>query len=215
MPALRLLPDLEDNLRRLPSIRAASVVTGPDAVPTEVHVLAAPGKPAKQIVRDVQSLALAQHGIEIDHRMVSVVQLNDDEVADAQAATTRRAGRRPAISSITLRTTSTDTEAGVALSHDGHVFEGKAAGPAGVGHRPRIVAAAALRALDDILGAPADVESVMVAQVGGRNIAVCVITIAEPRVGELVLSGSAPVRDDDVSAIVRSVLDAVNRRIEN
>jgi hypothetical protein len=219
MPALRLLPDLEDTLRRLPSVRAASVVTGPDAVPTEVHVLAAPGKPAKQVVRDVQSLALAQHGIEIDHRIVSVVQLGDDEVADAQTeATTRaggRAGRRPAISSISLRTTSTDTEAGVTLSHEGHVFEGKAAGPAGMGHRPRIVAAAALRALDDILGTPAEVESVMVAQVGGRNVAICVITIGEPRVGELVLSGSAPVRDDDVAAIVRSVLDAVNRRIDN
>jgi hypothetical protein len=179
-----------------------------------VHILAEPGKPAKQIVRDVQSLALAQHGIEIDHRMVSVVQLSDEEVADAQVKAESRASGRPAISSITLRTTSTDTEAGVALSHDGHVFEGKATGPAGLGHRPRVVAAAALRALDDILRTPADVESVMLAQVGGRNIAVCVITIVEPRVGELVLSGSAPVRDDDVSAVVRAVLDAVNRRIE-
>jgi len=213
MPALRLLPELEAALRRLPSVRAASVVTGPDAVPTEVHVLAAPGKPAKQVVRDVQSLALAQHGIEIDHRIVSVVQLTDDDVAEAQAAAGGPAVARPVITSISLRTTTTDTEAGVTVSHDGHVFEGKAAGPAGFGHRPRIVAAAALRALDDLLGTPAEVESVVVAPVGGRNVAVCVITVAEPRVGELVLSGSAPVRDDDVAAVVRSVLDAVNRRI--
>ena len=87
MPTLRLRPDLEDALRRIPGIRAASVVTGPDAVPTEVHVLAAPGKPAKQIVRDVQSLALAQYDLDLDHRIVSVVQLDADEapVVDLRA----------------------------------------------------------------------------------------------------------------------------------
>ena len=33
MPTLRLLPELEDALRHLPGVKAASVVTGPDAVP--------------------------------------------------------------------------------------------------------------------------------------------------------------------------------------
>ena len=80
MPTLRLLPELEDALRHLPGVKAASVVTGPDAVPTEVHVLAAPGKAPKQVVRDVQSLALTQYDIDIDHRIVSVVQISDDEV---------------------------------------------------------------------------------------------------------------------------------------
>ena len=70
MPTLRLLPELEDSLRHIPGVRAASVVTGPDAVPTEVHVLAAPGKAPKQVVRDVQSLALARYDIDIDHRIV-------------------------------------------------------------------------------------------------------------------------------------------------
>ena len=79
MPTLRLLPELEDSLRQIPGVKAASVVTGPDAVPTEIHVLAAPGKPAKQIVRDVQSLALARYDIDLDHRIVSVVQIGEEE----------------------------------------------------------------------------------------------------------------------------------------
>ena len=53
MPSLRLLPDLEESIRQIPGVRAASVVTDAQAQPREVHVLAAPGKPAKQIVRDV------------------------------------------------------------------------------------------------------------------------------------------------------------------
>src|SRR3954469_2520325 len=107
MPTLRLLPELEDALRRIQGVKAASVVTGPDAVPTEVHVLAVPGKAAKQVVRDVQSLALTRYDIDIDHRIVSVVQIGDDEVAvledapsthDTDAAT--ETAVRPAIAAI-------------------------------------------------------------------------------------------------------------------
>ena len=93
MSALRLLPELEDALRHIQGVKAASVVTGPDAVPTEVHVLASPGKPAKQVVRDVQSLALARYDIDIDHRIVSVVQMGDDDVRAPEQASDTRAGR--------------------------------------------------------------------------------------------------------------------------
>ena len=104
MSALRLLPELEDALRHIQGVKAASVVTGPDAVPTEVHVLASPGKPAKQVVRDVQSLALARYDIDIDHRIVSVVQMGDDDVRgpedvpeiSSRARTTHGRDGRPA-----------------------------------------------------------------------------------------------------------------------
>jgi hypothetical protein len=87
MPSLRLLPDLEESIRQIPGVRAASVVTDAQAQPREVHVLAAPGKPAKQIVRDVQSLAMAQFDIDLDHRIVSVVQI-EDEANDLPSAKT-------------------------------------------------------------------------------------------------------------------------------
>ena len=82
MPSLRLLPDLEESIRQIPGVRAVSVVTDAQAQPKEVHVLAAPGKPAKQIVRDVQSLAMAQFDIDLDHRIVSVVQIEDESAVD-------------------------------------------------------------------------------------------------------------------------------------
>src|ERR1700733_14894418 len=77
MTALRLLPELEDALRQIPGVRAASVVTGPDAQPTEIHILADRAKPAKQVVRDIQSLAMARYDLDIDHRIVSVVQIDE------------------------------------------------------------------------------------------------------------------------------------------
>ena len=44
--------------------------------PIEVHVLADNSKPAKQTVRDVRSVAQTMFGLELDHRIVSVAQLD-------------------------------------------------------------------------------------------------------------------------------------------
>jgi len=217
VPTLRLLPDFEDELRRLPGIIAASVVTGPDAVPTEVHVLAEPGKAAKQVVRDVQSYALAKHGLAIDHRIVSVVQIGADEVGipeiDPVEDLEEPVPPRPAITSIMVRTAGTESEAVVSLATGGHVFEGRVVGPGAASQRPRLVAQATLRALDELLGTTAEVESAAVVMVGSREVAVTVLSVMVPRSGEQVVTGSALLRGDESDAVARAVLDALNRRL--
>ena len=223
MPTLRLLPELEDALRRIQGVKAASVVTGPDAVPTEVHVLAAPGKPAKQVVRDVQSLALARYDIDIDHRIVSVVQMGDDDVrgpdeapdtsssdADEDAGETVA---RPAIAAIMVRSGKGQTEASVTLAAGDRLFEGRSQGPAGHSHRARLVAIATLDAVAELLGQACEVESSTVVPTGSREVALTVLTMALPRIGEQVLTGSAVVRGDDADAVARSVLAALNRQL--
>ena len=220
--ALRLLPELEEALRAIPGVRAASVVTGPDAHPTEVHVLASPGKPAKQVVRDVQSVAMAQYDLSIDHRIVSVVQIGDDAPTNAltdDPATESPdedvdvSSPRPALTSITVHTRDGETEVTVALAIGGSVFHGTATGPGAPGHRPRIVGQATLVALTELLGIPATVESSQVIEVGLREVALSVLTLSIPRLGEQVLCGSAMVRGDAEDAVARSVLAAVNRRL--
>jgi hypothetical protein len=46
-----------------------------------VHVLARPGKPAKQLVRDVQSVAMAAFDLDIDRRIISVVQIDGGDLS--------------------------------------------------------------------------------------------------------------------------------------
>ena len=218
MPTLRLLPELEDSLRQIPGITAASVVTGPDAVPTEVHVLASPGKPAKQVVRDVQSMALARYDIDIDHRIVSVVQIGDEHVDGPTALTDSHSQDevtiiRPAIAAIMVRSGGGITEASVTLGAGDQLFEGKAQGPAGQSHRSRIVAVATLDALDDLLGQTCEVESASVVSTGTREVALSVLTLMVPRSGEQVLTGCALVRGDEADAVARSVLAALNRQL--
>jgi hypothetical protein len=219
VPTLRLLPEFEDELKRLPGIIAASVVTGPNAVPTEVHVLAEPGKAAKQVVRDVQSYALAMHGLDIDHRIVSVVQIGADEVglddrprivADAAEP---EPSPRPVISSIMVRTAGTEVEAVVGVTASGHVFEGRIIGSAVPSQRPRLVAQATLRALDELLGSTAEVDSAGIHAHGDHLVAVTLLAVMVPRSGAQLVSGSAVVRGDESDAVARSVLDALNRRL--
>ena len=166
MPTLRLLPEFEDAVRQINGVRAASVVTGPDAVPTEIHVLAATGKAPKQVVRDVQSLALARFDLDVDHRIVSVVQIGDDQPIEGSVDAEPAPAPRPAITSIMVRTSGAESEATVTLAADGHIFEAKMIGPGAATHRPRLVAQATLKALDDLLGTSAEVESAVPSRSG-------------------------------------------------
>lgn len=219
MPTLRLLPELEEALRQIPGVRAASVVTAPDASPTEVHVLASPGKAAKQVVRDVQSLAMARYDLEIDHRIVSVVQIGEGEPGapaaepDAEGDAPAASPHRPRIAAIAVRTADGQTDASVTLAAGADLFEGNAVGPAGTSHRPRLVAAATLDAVGDLLGQACEVESALIVHTEARDVALCVLTLSVPRLGEQVLTGSAAVRGDDADAVARSVLDALNRQL--
>jgi hypothetical protein len=218
MPTLRLLPQLEEALRQIPGVRAASVVTGPDAVPTEVHVLASPGKAAKQVVRDVQSLAMARYDIDIDHRIVSVVQIGEDEPSlevVRPEAEDEEPSTRPAIAAIMVRSSGGLIEATVSLSVGDTVFEGRAEGASGHSHRARLVAMATLDAVQELLGQACEVESSVVLPVGGRDVAVSVLTMMMPRAGEQVLTGSAAVRGDEAEAVARSVLAALNRQLSD
>jgi hypothetical protein len=231
MPALRLLPEFEDALRQVPGIRAASVVTGPDAVPTEIHIVASRSKGAKQVVRDVQSLAMASYDIDIDHRIVSVVQFDDDidglqhddnlhtvirlpEPAGAVTETTQPdILPRPVIAAITIRTAGAEADASVVVRTGDATYDGRSIGPSTMSHRHTLIARATLDAISELLGLPAEVEFVTVSTMGTRRMAACVIQVAVPGIGELVLTGSALVRSDEADAVARAVLDALNRRL--
>jgi hypothetical protein len=232
MPSLRLLPDLEESIRQIPGVRAVSVVTDAQANPTEVHVLAAPGKPAKQVVRDVQSLAMARFDIELDHRIVSVVQIEDDpgasssqepsppgdEAVEAVEDTVQvleeiEAQARPEISEIGVRSTGAEIEVEVRLTLDGDTFVGIERGAAAASARARLVASATMSALDELLGIPAAVESAAVVETGSHAVALVVLTLSVPRLGAQSVAGSAVVRGDETDAVARAVLAAVNRRL--
>lgn len=210
----RLLPELETSLRQLTGVRAVRVVTGPDSKPIEIHVLALRDKAPKQVVRDVQSLAMAEFDLEIDHRIVSVVQLDDgvdDPAADTAAAPP--AVNRVTITSIAVESVGAYAQVGVTLAAGATGVTGTSKGPAGATNRPRIVARATLDAVSRLVELDAaEVDQAQVVPLGSHEVAVCTVQFVTAH-GEQVVSGSAVVRGDAADAVARAVLDALNRRI--
>ncbi|WP_426561857.1 hypothetical protein ACPPVT_15750 [Angustibacter sp. McL0619] len=231
MTTMRLRPDLEDALRALPGVQAVSVVTSALGVPTEVHVLASPGKSPKQVVRDVQSMAMTAFEMDIDRRIVSVVQIGQQEGAptavlvtpsgpdtnevDALEAMTDGSASviRPIVQRISLTSTRTSSSANVVIRMGSDEFTGEVTGAGSAAARAWVVAEAAVQAVSELIGTGCEVESAQVVASGSREVAVVVLVLQVPRVGEHVLTGSALVRTYADDAVVRAVLDALNRHL--
>src|SRR3954470_14050044 len=64
----------ENLLTSLEGILSARLVTTPLGDVSEVHVLAQAGLSPKQLVRNIESAWLAQLGLKIDHRKISIAQ---------------------------------------------------------------------------------------------------------------------------------------------
>ena len=172
---------------------------------------------------------MAGYDIDIDHRIVSVVQFDDDidqaagtdqapAVIRLPDAPSTDAGHvdlapRPLIAAITVRTAGTEADASVVVKTGDVSYDGRSIGPSTMSHRHTLIARATLDAVSELLGLPAEVEFVLVSTMGTRRMAACVIQVAVPGIGELVLTGSALVRSDEADAVARAVLDALNRRL--
>lgn len=196
--------ELEEALCRLPSVDAVRIV-GANGRIEEVHVLAAPAKPAKQVVRDVQSLAMASYGINIDRRTVSVVQIERGE---------REGGERPSILDIREATEGARLDAAVTLGWQGEVFVGEASGPAASATRLRLIGEATLRALEAAIGGEIGLAlaALETPTVGNRQVAIAQVVVVSAG-EERTMVGSALVGKEPSQAAVRAVLDAINRHI--
>ena len=205
--------ELERELCRLPEISAARVVTDSSGRPTEVHILADTAKHAKQVVRDVQSVALASFGLELDRRIISVVQLGTNGNGDPTAAPAPVF--RPVILTINAETTDLRALIRVTLALGEEQAVGFAEGSVASSARHRLVAGATLDALRQL--APSaeavDVDSAQIVRVGPHDVAVVTVVFVAPPI-EQVVSGSAIVRlNAEADAVARAMLDATNRRL--
>lgn len=206
--------ELERELCRLTEVSAARVVTDDIGRPTEVHILASGAKHAKQVVRDVQSVALASFGIELDRRIVSVVQLNGDGPHLVEPAAPIELNRAVLVN-VTAETSGLRSLVRVTLARGDEEAVGFSEGSVASTARHRLIAAATIDALRQLQKAAEclDIDSAQIERVGIHDVAIVTVVFVMPPAEQMV-SGSAIVRDhQDPEAIVRAVLDATNRRL--
>jgi hypothetical protein len=198
--------DIEAVVCRLKDVIAVRVVPDGNGDVAEIHVLTGSGRAPKQVVRDVESALMARLGIAVDHKKISVAQVEDGSGRHDQS--------RLKFSDVSISFNGSRTEATVRLAKDGEVYSGTANGTNSPVGQMKLIAGATLRAIED---AGLTTSSLMLEDVGetnlaGRRVALVAVTLVTDR-GDDTLVGSALVKQDVWRGVVNATLDAVNRRL--
>lgn len=204
-----LIQDWEQAIKQIKSVIAARIKVNYHGEIEEVHILAGSGRAPKQIVRDIESILVAQFDLQIDHKKISVAQVEDDEDGTIAGVDSTR----PKLVGVTLRTVNGMAEVKVELLTGDKIIEGIAQGPSSAHNKLRLFAEATLKALSPLTSDRfLFVEDVGISQLAKQQIALVSITLITSA-GEQSLTGSALVRNDDREAVVKATLDAVNRKL--
>jgi len=209
----------ENLLTSLEGILSARVVTTPLGEVSEVHVLAQAGLQPKQLVRNIESALLAQLGLKIDHRKISIAQTADVKPIEAleresvrdkvlqrtvlfenlAVAPSRRAHRIMIMVTLSYRG---QTETAEEESSDTPRSRVEAAAKAAVTVLDRLLteSSIALEGAKIVEGFDREFAFVAVQGLGGRE--------------TILMSGTSEIKESAERAAVFAVLDATNRWTE-
>ena len=221
--------EIEAAIQTLRDVDGASVQAEGEEI-REVHVLTNSQRPAKQIVRDVQTLLLTRFGRSIDHRVVSVafarpntappmIRVAEPAVAVAPAPAPPVApAARPAgdsrirFGSVNLYVSGPRAQAQVELRWKGVTRTGTATGSATREGGHWIVAEATVHAIEEFLEDDwsLSVDGVEITRIGRREAAVVALTLLAHR-QEKTLVGTCTVEQDVPQAVALATLSALNR----
>ena len=211
----------ENLLTSLEGILSARVVTTPLGEVSEVHVLAQSGLQPKQLVRNIESALLAQLGLKVDHRKISVAQTADVKPIETLERETVREqvlrrsvlfenltvapGRRPHRIQISVTLSFRDlTETAEEESSDTPRSRVEAAAKAAVTVLDRLLADQA---------ASVALEGAKIVEVFDREFAFVGVQGLGGR-ESLLLTGTAEIKESAERAAVFAVMDATNRWTE-
>jgi len=206
------ISELEAIIREMRGVENVRIVAGKDGVIEEIHVLVRGERPAKQLVRDIESALMARYSLRIDHKKVSIAYAGGGGGNGRKEAAP--AGLRLRLCDLALTMDGRQIRAEVRLALNGQSATGSASGHNTPRNQLRVMAEATLRAVEAAL-APAEalaVEEATAVKLPGERMAVNVILCAVGPRGEDHLLGSALVRQDPLKAAAQATLDAINRR---
>lgn len=214
---------VEKLLLSIEGVDSLKVVPDGQGAIDEVHVLSRSDLGAKQIVRNIESALLAQFGLQIDHRKISIAQVTPSDLPPPTAETPEPEPEpEPAEEAkprrIVLKSFHVDRRAGervtcrVRLAEEETEWEGQAQGPDYQRARLETAAQAVLNALSRATEEASSfaIEGVNQEEMLGRRFVIALVHAAAGR-ATLSLPGIAEVRDSVEEAVVLACLNATNR----
>lgn len=193
---------------KLPGVLNSNIVLNGDEI-AEIHILSDISRSPKQLVRDIQSLLMAQFNKEIDHKVISIAQID--------VCVPQRSSTRLVIEEVAFTKRRASSEFRVSLSYKGQVHCGASSCTNDSADIYRAIAQATLAAAAQAQGGDTQfsVLDVRFCELAGERAVVVCISIKTP--GGILgrYSGSSFASDDMETAIVRATLCAINRKIFN
>jgi hypothetical protein len=206
---------MEAAIRSLRDVEGASVQADDDDI-REIHVLTSSTRPAKQIVRDVQTLLLTRFNRAIDHRVVSVAYARSGlgPAPHPGPAPTPDLGTalRIRFQSVNLYLTSGRAQAQVELGWKGVTRLGSATGSATREGASGLIAEATLAAVQEFLEDDwvLSLQDIDLVRLGKQEVVVVALSLLAHR-NEKTLVGCCTVEQDTQQAVVLATLAALNR----
>ncbi|HZJ56917.1 MAG TPA: hypothetical protein VFD89_01615 [Clostridia bacterium] len=200
------LTDYEVLINKIPGVISSRFVANQGGEIIELHVLADIYRSPKQLVRDIQSAMLTTYNLKIDHKIISIAQIEDDLIGPRE--------HRFNLHYVKVLSEGPKSQVEVILLKDGESFLGMAQGGNSLGSRIRLISEAALNAIQNAL----DIEYVFIlgdiTPVYVSDKKAYMVTVSHLfELGEELLCGCCIVTKDESETVVKATLDAINRRI--
>jgi hypothetical protein len=222
----------EELVSTLPGVISARIIPAPNGEVGEIHVLTSTEVGAKQTVRNVESALMAHLGMRVSHKRISVATTNDPEPARRETPPRAARSTQPVRGSDVMRgetpkrriyfedvevrrSRTRGVSCTVTLRKGDSTFIGESEGLENERLRVELAARATIHAL---LAAEGDIsafalEGCRLIDAFDRQFVFAGVSVKAGRENVLV-TGSAEIRDSAETAAVFAVLDATNRWVE-
>jgi len=206
----------ENLITSLTGVLSARVVVGPQGDVSEIHVLTAGDVQAKQVVRNIESALMAQLGLKIDHRKISVAQTADVRPIEAlqqEAISTRAKKRVVVFQGLEVRPATRPQRVlvRVRLAFEEREAEAEEQGTDTMRNRVEAAARAAAFCLDELLPDNSiALEGAQLIDAFDRKFVMVAVHGLGGREAQL-LTGTCEIRESAERSAVLAVLDATNR----
>ena len=206
----------ENLITSLAGVLSARVVVTPLGEISEIHVLTGSGLQAKQVVRNIESALMAQLGVKIDHRKISVAQTAEVRPIEAlqEEAIAARANKRVAVfRGLDVRPAEKPHRVlvRVRLSFDDRDAQAEEQGTDTLRNRVEAAARAAAHCLDQLLPDNSiALDGAQLIEAFGRSFVLVAVHGLGGREAQL-LTGTCEIRESAERSAVLAVLDATNR----
>ena len=206
----------ENLIASLTGVLSARVVVTPLGEISEIHVLTQNDVQAKQVVRNIESALMAQLGIKIDHRKISVAQTADVRPIEAlqhEAVAARASQRVVVFRGLEVRPSDRPQRVlvRVKLAFGEREAEAEEQGTDTTRNRVEAAARAAATCLDDLLPDNSiALEGAQLIDAFDRKFVLVAVHGLGGREAQL-LTGTCEIRESAERSAVLAVLDATNR----